>query len=175
MGAGDRAYWEDIAALVDPPVVHLIQQTAQSMPSNTTAAITFGSGSEAQDTHGFHNDSSNTSRITPNVPGVYRVTGKIVYGARTDFRITDAWLRMNGTGQVDGSSGRNNASTASANSTTVSANQTAHTGTHYLEFDGSLDYVEMMGVQTNTAGADPSTAASNQFRSTLSLEYVRPL
>ncbi len=174
MGAGDAAVWEDIAALVDPPLVHLVAQTTQSMASNTTNAIAFGTNSEYQDTHGFHNESTNNSRITPTVPGIYRVSGKVAYGARADFRITDAWLRMNGSTAVDGSSGRNNASTASANSTTVSANQVVETGEHYIEFNGSTDYVELLGVQTNTAAADPSTAASGQFRSTLSLAYYRP-
>jgi hypothetical protein len=109
------------------------------------------------------------------VAGLYRVSGKVVYGARADFRITDCWLRMGGSANVNGSSGRNNASTASASSTTVSASQTVHTGVHYLEFDGVNDYVEMMGVQTNTAAADPSTAASGLFASTLSLEYVKAI
>lgn len=155
------------------PICKIVQQSTQSMASNATNAITFGTSSEAIDTHNFHSEVTNNTRITPNVAGYYRVTGKVAFGARADFRVVDCWLRMNGSTTIPGSSGRNNYSTYSGTNGTTSS-QVMVQCESILSFNGSTDYVEMLGVQTNVAAADPSTIVSGQFASVLEVEYIGP-
>lgn len=158
------------------PMCHLVQQAAQSMAHNVTNPITFGVGSEVIDytPAPFHDTGSNTSRILPTIAGWYEVSGKVCFGADTNYRILDAWLRTNGSSMVAGSSGRINLPFFSGTNSTTSAVQTVHTGVHEIQFDGVDDYVELLGVQTQDGGSgDPQTAASGQFASTLTVKFMR--
>jgi hypothetical protein len=72
MAAGDKAFWADLANAVNPPVVKLVQQVAQSITA--AVALTFGTGSEEIDTHNMHDPTTNPSRITVSVPGIYELS-----------------------------------------------------------------------------------------------------
>lgn len=155
------------------PVCRLVAQSSQSAASNTTVAVTFGTSSEIIDTHNFHSESTNNSRITPNVAGYYRVTGHAAFGARDDYRVTDSYLRLNGSTTVPGSSGRVNYPTFSGTNSTTSSQVMTHSEA-IINFNGSTDYVELMAVQTNVAAANPNLVVSNQFASVLEVEYIGP-
>lgn len=146
------------------PLVRLIQQASQSFAASTSAALTFGSGSEDIDTHNFHDPSSNTSRITPTVAGYYRVSATLwlttstinnvnfqVFVAKNGSIIPPGY-RLNFTG---GSAVR-----SVSCSSIVSAN-------------GTTDYFEAIGQQA-TAGAI-STQVGGGVNSVMEAEFLRPL
>src|SRR5687768_10520261 len=174
VAVGDDILAEHINLFLLRPICHLVQAADQSMAHNATNAITFGSGSEVFDTHGFHDTATNNTRITPNIAGVYEVSGKIAFGADTNYRIVDCWLRTNGSTTVAGSSGRINHPFFSGTNSTTSAQQVVQTGVHEIQFDGVDDYVELLGVQTQDGGSgDPRTVVSGQFASVLTVKFVR--
>ncbi len=73
MGAGDKARWEDLADLLDPPTVRLVGQAAQSLANGTNTALTYGAGSEEIDSHNLHDTTTNPSRILLGKAGVWDV------------------------------------------------------------------------------------------------------
>lgn len=86
MAAGDKAFWGDVALAVYPPIVQLVAQSGgQSLTS--AAALSFGAGSEAIDTHNFHDTATNPTRITPTIPGIYRLNASVLCAANTFTKI----------------------------------------------------------------------------------------
>jgi hypothetical protein len=155
------------------PVVRLVAQSSQSAASNTTVQVQFGTSSEIIDNYNFHSEVTNNTRVTPSVAGYYKVTGHAAFGARDDYRITDSYLRLNGTTTVPGSSGRVNYPTFSGTNSTTSSSVMTHSEA-IIAFNGTTDYVELMAVQTNVAAANPNLVVSGQFASVLQLEYLGP-
>ena len=165
---GDPVTAELLDLMANPPTVSLVQQSAQSAASNTTFAITYGTGSTVLDTDDFHSESTNNTRITPTRAGVYAISAKAFFGAEDTFRIVDSILRLNGTTIVAGSSGRRlSGGTGSATF------NSADTGVVYVTFNGTTDYVEHLCVQTNADATNTNTATSGQFASTFNLTYHR--
>jgi len=72
---------------------------SQNISTATATAITFGAGSEEWDTDGFHDTSTNTSRIT--IPagkgGKYSITGSLFFNSVVDTYIY-LNIRKNGSG-----------------------------------------------------------------------------
>jgi hypothetical protein len=169
VAAGDPVYATDVDTLADQttgrPLVRLVQQTAQSLTDNTEAAITFGSGSEDIDTHGYHDTSSSNTRVTPGLAGYYQVTGTLVMVARADYATIVARVGKNGSAQAPaGRQGPN--ATSSARSVTATA---------MLSANGTTDYFELLGTQDNTANVAQLTSVGGSFASVLEVEYLRPL
>jgi hypothetical protein len=166
---GDITYADDINDIDDgtlsKPLVRLVQQSAQSLTDNTDTAITFGSGSEEIDTHGFHDVTTNNTRVTPTVAGYYRVTGTLFMVAGADFVTIVATIAKNGTVQPPRKRDGPNA-TSSARSVTASA---------ILSANGSTDYFELIGTQDNTANTARNTSAGGSFASVLEVEFLRSL
>lgn len=166
VAAGDRVDAADITSIenytTERPLVVLVQATVQSISDATDTAITFGTGSEEIDTHGFHSDTTNTSRVTPTVAGYYRVFGKFHIGARADFSTITAFVFKNGGVVTRERVGPN----ATALSRTV-------TVTKILSLNGSTDYVELYGNQDNAANVAVSTSTGS-FACTLEVEFLRP-
>jgi hypothetical protein len=65
---GDSIF-DVIDFLLNPPMVHLVQTTAQSQTNSAWTTMNWQSAEV--DTHGYH-VSTNPSRITPTVPGIYK-------------------------------------------------------------------------------------------------------
>jgi hypothetical protein len=170
--AGNRIFASDINAIINAttakPMVRLVQQSAQSLSSDTDTAITFGASSEDWDTHGFHDTSTNTSRITPTVAGYYRLTGAVWLAADTD--VISYYSMIGKNGSVVGPRIRTSLpSTATASTTRsiqVVAVQTAN---------GSSDYFELFGRQLQAAAAALNTNAAASAASVFECEYLRPL
>lgn len=163
----------DIDTLQAPPLTYLVQQATQTMANNATNPIEFATGATVIDSHNFHNEASNNTRVTPTVAGYYHVQGKVAFGARSDHSIVDAFLRKNGSTTILGSSGRINYSRfTGATNSTASTNPVVFCES-IVYFNGSTDYIEMLGVQTNVAAGSSSTGVTGQFASTLKVEFIR--
>lgn len=145
--AGSTLYvCDSIAGLsLGRPMVKLVQQEAQTFNSGVTQALVFGAGSEELDTHGFHSNETNNTRITPTVPGYYKlsVTASFAAGAITQIV---AGVRKNATSISPFNTTRpdpTSAASTSRASTIVSANGT----TDYFE---ALAQVQGGTIDTNT-------------------------
>lgn len=169
--AGGPTYLVDYTALatasVSKPLVRLVQQTAQSIASNTDVAVTFGASSEDTDTNGFHDTGTNTSRITPTVAGYYRLTGMVTYAADTDLVDYYAVLAKNGTAVQ-------RARTILASTATTSTSRTISV-TGILQANGSTDYFELMARQLQAAAASLNTNAPGTTSPVFEAEFLRPL
>lgn len=170
--AGDRIFASDlntvIAATTAKPLVRLVQQSSQSLASDTDTAITFGASSEDIDTNGFHDTSSNTSRITPTVAGYYRLSGTVWIAADTDVISFYASIGKNGT--IVGARTRlilpSTATASATRSAPVSVIQSAN---------GSTDYFELFGRQLQAAAAALNSSTGAGFASVFECELIRPL
>src|ERR1700750_2717699 len=70
---GDIVTADALDLLADAPYCSLAQATAQSLPNITDTALTFGTSSTVSDNYGFHSETTNNTRITPSVPGLYQL------------------------------------------------------------------------------------------------------
>jgi hypothetical protein len=150
---------------VNRPLVRLVAQSAQSISDNTHTAVTFGVGSTVVDTHGYHSETVNSSRVTPLIAGWYKVSGGYATSARADYVTLQASLRLNGS---------NIASDHRTGPNATSTTRGISVGPIYVELNGSTDYVEIGAYQDNTANAAANTAVSGSTTSTLQVEFVRP-
>lgn len=177
VAVGDDILASHINLFLQRPLCYLVQAATQTMNNNATNAITFGSGSEVFDytPAPFHDTSTNNTRIIPTVAGIYAVQGKVAFAglATMDYLVVDAILRTNGSTTIGGSSGRDSRPFFSGTNSTVNTNVMVATGVAYIQFNGTTDYVELLGVQTNDGATASATVATGQFASSLSVEFVR--
>ncbi len=164
MGAGDDILWEDIALLLDPPVVRLVQQAAQSIPDATATGLTFGAGSTVEDSHGFHSETTNNTRITPNIEGLYDFGGAYFTAGMTTPASRYCAIRINGSTIL--APGPRDAGLASI---TSSAAPTMVTD---IYMNGSTDYAEIVAFQDSSGAVN--TVVSSQFASVFWCKYSRP-
>jgi hypothetical protein len=169
---GDKTFASVINAIIagstGKPLVRLIQQAAQTLASDTDIALTFGAASEDIDTHGFHDTSTNNSRITPSIAGYYRLTGTVWWAADADVISYYASVGKNGTIVQ-----RNRLvlpSTALASPLTRSVTITA-----IQQCNGTTDYFELYGRQLQAAAASLATSVAGQFASVFECEFLRSL
>lgn len=144
------------------PVVQLIQQSAQSFGNTTTNQLTFGTSSEIIDTHNFHSESVNSSRITPTVAGLYRVTGGVTFAASTAVESVHAIIQKNGTSI-------NSIRTKHRTGTSLTASAFVST---IVSMNGSTDYVELAAVQVS--GGSLNTNIATGQSSYFEMEYLGP-
>lgn len=166
LAAGQIATETDIQAILnassEKPVVKLIQTVAQTMTDNAAdAALTFTTGSTDIDTHSFHSESSNTSRITPSIAGIYRFRGTMVLAAITTAVTIGAVIAKNGTAQAPRARIGPN-STASQRTVSVET---------ILSMNGTTDYAEILGFQDSAGNV--ATTVGSSFTSTFECEYLR--
>jgi len=151
-GGGDIIYAVDINAIyeasVDRPACILQQTVSQSIPDNTTTAITFTT--ETLDTHGFHSTSSNTTRITPTVAGWYRFHGVVWAPSLGTYATVVAGISKNGTTQT---SPERHATPPTSGSFTDTVGGT-------YSANGTTDYFELTMLQDNTANSAQNTLVS---------------
>lgn len=141
----DAAEWN---ALVDsinfhsnPPACRVYHTAAQSVPNNTDTVAAFNS--ERYDTAGLHSTSTNTSRITFPVAGLYLLTFNGEFAAAADYTQTFCYIRLGGATII----GFGN--TGAAN--TVSEARFLNVATTY-KF-AAAEYVEVVVKQSNSAAA----------------------
>lgn len=140
----------------DRPLCIVRRTGEQSIPNATLTAITWDL--EDVDTHGIHSTSSNTSRVTPNIAGWYRVTFTLQYATNATGRRAAA-VRQNGGTVIYGDIKPGS-----------SAGNLGCTVTKTLQFNGSTDYVE--GIAYQDSGGSLNTAGSDS--KVMEVEFIRP-
>jgi hypothetical protein len=166
MGAGDKAFWSDVAYGVSPPSGRLVQQAAgvHSVAQNAMVPIQFGAGSEEWDTPSFHDTVTQNTRVTPTVAGKYLVHGAVSLAGRTDYLFLEAVIAKNGTAIPPASR-----MSPGANNTTE-----VHNAWAMVICNGSGDYFEVQARHGNTAAVAVNTVVSAQFASVLEWVYLGP-
>ena len=147
------------------PILHLVQQSAQTGWTTTTyTAVTFGTSSETVDRDAAHSTSSNTSRVViGNTLGWYRVSGIYCSPGNTNTIAIGAAIYLNGSA-VMGSAVRHYQSSSSNTFT-------AEVPPILIQATSSSDYVELMGYQNASAGTI-GTNVSSPMASSLTVEWV---
>lgn len=162
MAAGDKTFWSDVANAINPPIVRLVQQAAQAVVTATTTAVTFGVGSEDEDTHNFHDTAVNPSRVTPTVAGKYLCTATVAWASNT---VTQSYTAVGKNGAIVQPLVRHKpAATAAAHSVQATA---------IVSINGTGDYVEALG--NHNAGVNLNTQVGGGINSTFEVIYLRPL
>jgi hypothetical protein len=150
-------------ALSLPGTCRLVATATQTLTHNLRTPLTFPA--EEIDTRNWHSTSVNTSRITPDRPGRYGVSGSLYMGGRADYSLIVADFAKNGTALASAEREQPN--------TQNSARSLAPPFT-IVTMNGTTDYVELYGQHTNGASANQATNQSSQFSSTLQLIYLGP-
>lgn len=145
---------------INKPVCRLVASGQQALPDNTATAINFTT--EDVDTHGFHDNAVNPSRITPTRAGWYTVRGTVFFETQATPVISAAWIRKNGATNLP-PAGRDVPGTQAFSRDSAAL----------VAFNGTTDYVELIA-QQDSAGAD-NTNQSSQFSSVLECIYERDL
>lgn len=168
VAAGDEINAADLTSLEDytirKPLVRLVQQAAQSMTSSTAAAITFGSGSEEVDTHGFHDTTTNPSRITPTIAGWYRLTGTFNIVSGTSVTQLVGVFRRNGTTVAPLVPLRPDAASNAAQGIQITAT---------VSVNGSSDYLEFWASQNSSGAINTNVTVGQQC--VFECSFERPL
>ena len=163
VATGDRILASTINDIIqyglNRPTVRLVQSAAQSMPDNTQTALTF-TGTEDIDTHGFHDPTTNSSRITPNVAGLYVFWGAYYTGAATTPVSIDCCLRKNAA-----------TATATGSRDTLGTIATSSWAEAVFEMNGTTDYVELVGLQDSSGAVNSNV--SLRFTSHFSCYLLR--
>nr|WP_221374413.1 hypothetical protein [Actinoplanes polyasparticus] len=170
VATGGKLFASDFNTLVtltlQRPLVRLIQQAAQSIPNTADTALTFGAGSEDIDTHGFHDTSSNTSRVTPTVAGYYQLYGVVWWGNADNLISYHAGIGKNGSVAARQRTllvGTTAATTRSINAAAI------------IAANGTTDYFELFAQQGRAVSASLSTNVGGTFSSMFECMYLRPL
>lgn len=154
---------ETASKTYEKPLCRLVQQSAQSLTSAADTAITFGTSSEDIDTHGFHSEVTNNTRITPNVAGYYKITGTVFFAASSSITSAMATISKNGTVQPP----RVRAKPDSQNwSTSVQVSMIQRA-------NGTTDYFELLGTQSSAGAVNTNVGGS--FASVFEVEFLRDL
>jgi len=167
VAAGGKIYASTINDLIrygpNKPRVRLVASGTQSIPDATQTALTFST--EDVDPDGFHSTSSNTSRITPTVAGLYLFMGTYFTAGNTDYVTVDICVAKNGSGTSAPAERRNFSTTATQVSNALSVQCSS-----ILEANGSTDYFELFVFQ-DSAGSK-STNQSQRFSSTFQCFFI---
>lgn len=167
LGAGQIVTDDDLLLLQQgsnkKPIVRLVQAATQSIATATVTALSFGVGSEEQDTDAYHSETVNPTRVTPTKPGIYRVTFTVAWASNTATMLVAVI-------------GKNGANVQPFNRYTPAATATAKTippAIATISINGTGDYIE--GMASQNSGGALGTQASGGLNSVLEVEFVRDL
>jgi hypothetical protein len=147
---------------INRPIVRLIATATQNLTNNTSTAITFGASSTIIDTHSYHSESSNTSRVTPLIAGYYRAMGVVAHGGSASYTTLQSVIKFNGVDQAGNQRQGPNATNS----------QRGVPAEGVFLCNGSTDYLELAGLQAS--GGTVATVASGSTTSYFEVEFVRP-
>lgn len=155
MAAGDIIYASDF----ERPFCRLVQATSQTIGTSDTA-LTFGTGSEANDAWSLHDETTNNTRITVNKSGLWLVKGTVFVASNTSLTTLTATIGVNG-GVIPARSRSKPAATAATMSQEVVE----------MVFISSGDYLELFGT---CGGVSVSSNVGGSFASTLQAAFIAP-
>lgn len=145
------------------PAGRMVQTVAQTgIANNTIVAATFTT--EELDTDNYHNNVTNTSRVTPGKAGWFRFSGAICFTGQTDYTAIESLLRFNGSAGLPPATRVTPNATATTMVLPVSA---------LVLFNGSTDYVELCLRFSRSGAGTSSTTISVQFATTLEWTFER--
>lgn len=156
---------------VNSPMVRLVQQAAgtTSLAHNSELTISFGTGATVYDTHDFHSETVNNTRITPSIAGYYELRGTTYFSARTDYTLLQCQPRLNGANYATAQR-LIKPSTATASTVQAIAFEPV-----IIAANGSTDYFEMMAIHNNAASAAATTFVNATSASVLECIFRQPL
>lgn len=149
------------------PCWKLVQAAAQTLTHDTDTMISFGVGSTVFDTHNYHDESTNPTRVTPTIAGIYVVAGVLFMSATNNIIRLEGAIALNGAVQSprmrqvhmrDSAGGVNDL-------LSDSASRTGPRAWGLFQVNGTTDYLEFMGRHTRQAAASLDTAAAGGFNS----------
>jgi hypothetical protein len=170
--AGSRVKSADITTLEgysSARPMTLVRQatTGQTIANNTTTVLTFPTATavEEYDDLGWHDGSTNTSRITPTIAGRYRIKGHVTWAASNSITCCTMTLLKNGA-----------ALTASGNHKPNGTNTLATfggTAEWIADANGTTDYFEMSANHNSTAAVSQTTNVTGSGYTWLLVELIR--
>lgn len=140
---------ESIAVRTVEKPLCIVRKSTVTNVANNGAVLTWDT--EDTDPNGLHSTSSNTSRITPNVAGWYRITATVHWAANATGRRAVA---INKNGATAGYGQISPGSSAGTTSTTV---------TRTVQANGSTDYFEVFAYQDSGAGLNTADTVGTVF------------
>lgn len=168
--SGDKVVASGISTIegytTGAPICKLVQQASQTaLVSAADTVLTFGTSSEEIDTHNFHDESTNNTRVTPSTAGYYRLMVTGTYQFSTTITAAHCFVRKNGTVVERTGNTKPNG--------TNNINTTAGVLYTVLTANGSTDYFEAGVNFTGTANQATNATAGSQSR--FLVEFMRPL
>jgi hypothetical protein len=170
--AGSRVVSADITSLEtyssERPMTLVRQSTTgQTINDNTTTVITFptATATEEYDDLGWHNGTSNTSRITPTIAGRYHIRVHLTWAFNTTVTASSVNILKNGS--VISASG-NLKPNATDNLATFGG-----TLDWYADANGTTDYFEMSVAQQSTGNVSQTTNVSSSGYTWILVELHR--
>jgi len=166
--AGQLAYISNVSAVhrysgsawvPERPAARMLRTTGGNVASGSMTVLALNT--EDFDTHGGHDNVTNSSRYTVPIAGVYRVSGSVGWAAQTSGspNLRQAELRKNGT-TIPGSQGP----AVSGATTSVCATNTVSV------LCAAGDYIELAGLQSSGSTVGTSTTAA--IYPVLCVEYI---
>lgn len=155
--ANINTYYNGISFLESPPVARVYATTTQSINTSTITAINFGG--TLVDTYGGHSNTTNNSRYTFQVAGIYLLVGTVSWQANgTGIRASQ--FQINGVGL-------NGGQTTLAG---IAGSNVEVPATSVVVAVNLNDYVELYATQTS--GGSLSTQASGGDASSMSITWL---
>ncbi len=163
VAGGDIIYASTVNDLIlraiNRPGTRLAKQSNQSFANGVLDPITFGSGSEVRDDRGWHSTSSNTARVTPDLPGRYLCIGNVYFAASS---VGDRRVYVTKNGSSNGVWGREIANGGNGLTLLV---------TGVLEANGTGDYFQLEAFQSSGGALNVQGSGDVTFSTTFEVVY----
>lgn len=155
---GDEVTADYLDDLTYKPVCHLEGQANQSCTSGSNNLVQYGTGSEVYDDEGWHDVSTNNTRVTPNIAGRYEVCGWAVFTASTTITSVNTAIYKNGTDICRSGNHKPNATNNLATNSPFIRT--------FVDMNGSTDYLELDVQQTSSGAASQTLNNTSSGRTT---------
>ena len=162
---GDEVTADLLDDLTYKPMTQLEGQSNTNLTSGNNIAVPFSAGSEVYDDEGWHDTTTNNTRITPTIDGRYRVSGRGVLTANLNCTAVATLIQKNGaTVAATGNHKPNGTNNIALMAPFLET---------WLDMNGTTDYVELILNQTSAAAATQTTNNTASGRSTLIVQLDR--
>jgi hypothetical protein len=161
-----------IAGRANRPNVRLALTANQSIANITNTAILFGAGTEVRDVSGWHSTSANTSRVTPNLSGIFLCLGRIYWAASLENPSGDRRAYIEKNSGLDGNWSRNFPRATGGAYPGTGAAGVSHDVSGVVSLNGTTDYVELGCYQSSGVALNASGVGDATFSTTFDVIYL---